>query len=399
MNTKPYQITALLGLLVLFLVGIGSGCIFLRQLSWQEITSFAWFANESSYNDALFAKRQFVSLNGGFHKLIGSAVMRDADVNQMIVKIQDDTKTTQDDSITSIVWQYDMAPLAQSVSDFSVWLEKAKIDFCYVQAPYKVIAGYTQIPTGVTDYSNENADQFLAGLEENDVDYLDLREKIVAENKDRKGLFYRTDHHWQTKTAFWAFSKIGEMLESQYGWDIPEDYLRLEKSYDITSYPHSFLGSQGKRVGQLYVGLDQYDYIFPNFKTDFTVEIEKTDGSTRIQQGDFTEALVYQPLLAQTKNIETNKYACYFGGDYPEVMITNHLAENDKKILIIKDSFALPVTAFLSTVCEESRMLDLRYFTGSVENYILDYQPDMVLMLYNPSSFGSKEMFQLLSQN
>ena len=231
------------------------------------------------------------------------------------------------------------------------------------------------------------------------MNYKELRRDIQKEDKDRKGLFYRTDHHWQTKTAFWAYSKIGSMLVEQYGWKIPAQMLSLEDGYDITSYPHSFLGSQGKRVGRLYIGVDQYDYIAPVFDTDFAVTIMKADGSVRAQSGSFTEAFVYEPLLSNTADVESNKYACYFGGDYPEVVIKNNLAPNDKKVLIIKDSFALPFTAFLANSCEEIHMLDLRYFTGAVEDYINTYEPDMVLMLYNPSSFGSKQMFQILSES
>ena len=75
----------------------------------------------------------------------------------------------------------------------------------------------------------------------------------------------------------------------------------------------------------------------------------------------------------------------YFGGDYPEVIIKNNTLNNGK-ILLIKDSFSLPFAAYLSTVVGEIHMIDLRYYKQqTVLDYIDDYQPDMVIILYNPS--------------
>ncbi|MCI8336823.1 MAG: hypothetical protein HFI72_06680 [Peptococcaceae bacterium] len=392
MEKKPYQMTTVIGLVILCCIAVGSNYLLWSGSTWREVLSFRWFGNEELFNDALFGKEKLVSFNGGWHHLLNTTVIRDADVNQIVVR-------TQDGSLTSIVWQYDMTEQGENIANFAGWLAARDIDFYYIQAPYKILPGYTQVPVGITDYSNENADSLLAILGEKQVNYVDLRAEIQKENKDRKGLFYRTDHHWQTKTAFWAYSKIGSILTERLGWDIPQQVLSLEEGYTVTSYPYSFLGSQGKRVGRLYVGVDQYDYIAPVFATDFTVSITKSDGTLREQAGSFTEALVYAPLLAETEDVETNKYACYFGGDYPEVKIKNNLAANDKKILVIKDSFALPFTAFLANSCAEIRMIDLRYFTGRMEDYIEAYEPDLVLMLYNPSSFGSKAMFQLLQQD
>jgi len=340
---------------------------------------------EEKYNDNVFLKEKLVSYNGGFRRLIGEKVVRDADPNNMIIR-------TGDGSLTSIMWEYDLQPKAEAVIAFKEFLDEEDIPFLYVMAPYKVIEGYTKLPTGIDDFSNADADEFLAFLEDASVDYLDLRQEIVADQLDLKGLFYRTDHHWQTKTAFWAFSKVAAVLEDQYGFAMNEDNLKLEQ-YTVTTYEKAYLGSQGRRVGQLYAGLDDFDFIEPDFDTEFSVTIHKEDGSTRVKEGSFNEAIVYAPLRDMTQPPSTNHYACYFGGDYPEVIIQNHDAKNGR-ILLIKDSFSLPFAAFLATVTEETRMIDLRYFTKeSLCDYIHDYQPDVVMVLYNPSSLSAQTMF------
>ena len=43
----------------------------------------------------------------------------------------------------------------------------------------------------VYNFSNKNADEFLAKIKENDVDTLDLRELIIKENLNRNEMFYK----------------------------------------------------------------------------------------------------------------------------------------------------------------------------------------------------------------
>ncbi|MBQ7982482.1 MAG: hypothetical protein IJ302_02855, partial [Clostridia bacterium] len=89
------------------------------------------------------------------------------------------------------------------------------------------------------------------------------------------------------------------------------------------------------------------------------------------------------------EDVAANRYAVYFQYDYGELIIENLSAGNDLHIAIIKDSFALPFTAFLSTAVGNIDMIDLREFEGSVTQHLLDTQPDLVLMLYSGGSFNA----------
>ena len=60
-------------------------------------------------------------------------------------------------------------------------------------------------------------------------------------------------------------------------------------------------------------------------------------------------------------------------------------APSDKKILMIKDSFGLPVEDFLSTAFRRVETLDLRYLKDTTAAEVIDrFQPDMVIVMYNP---------------
>ena len=53
-------------------------------------------------------------------------------------------------------------------------------------------------------------------------------------------------------------------------------------------------------------------------------------------------------------------YAVYTGDDYNLMRITNEDAVNDKKLLLLKDSFARPVASFLSLGIRQIEAIDLR---------------------------------------
>lgn len=330
---------------------------------------------EESVTDNFWLKELYVDLYGLTEKLLGRDYIRDANPSNVVVK-------DQDKNLHFITFPFDYEQSLNSLVEVSVALKQEEIPLLFVQTPLKVIEDYTTLPPSVVDYSRKNTDDFLSRLEENNIDFIDLRESVKEDGLDLSTLFFKTDHHWRTETAFWATDKVAEILNERYNLDLNQDgsYTDLA-SYNQKVYEKFFLGSQGRRVGRLYAGVDDYTLITPKFDTDYEVTINKSDSSTTYT-GTFEETILKQGLLDEKESVYTNRYASYFGGDYPEVIIKNKLQAEGKKVLIVKDSFALPFSAFLSTMFEETRMIDTRYFKEGLLNYIEDYQPDVVLYVY-----------------
>lgn len=80
-----------------------------------------------------------------------------------------------------------------------------------------------------------------------------------------------------------------------------------------------------------------------------------------------------------------------------ELQFINHNVKKGK-ILIIKDSFGLPIYSFMSTGVHEVRALDVRLFKGSVAEYAKEYNPDIVILFYNADCFGGP-MFDFGEKN
>lgn len=384
-RSKTDKFIALCFIAIIFTFGVVTSGRVVYGLLHQEVEA-GIEAVEDAYNEDVLGKTHLVSYNGGFHRLLGQRVVPDVVAANTLIK-------TADGSLTSAIGKYDVSALADNTENFKEYLAAKDISFLYIQAPYKVLEGYTELPVGIVDYSNANMDDFVGMLTENGVACLDLRQDILKENDDWEGLFFKTDHHWQTATAFWAFTKAAKVLEEDFGFAIDDEKLDI-KQYNTDSFADCYLGAQGRRVGQLYAGLDDYDFISPKYATDLTVTINKTGGAEREQTGEFMQSIVYTPLLDMTAAPSTNHYASYFGGDYPEVIIKNNLNAGGEKVLLIKDSFSLPFAAFLSTTLGELRLIDLRYMKDrTVYDYVDSYQPDLVMILYNPSVLGAEEMF------
>ena len=85
------------------------------------------------------------------------------------------------------------------------------------------------------------------------------------------------------------------------------------------------------------------------------------------------------------------------GGDYPLVRHRNELAPNGISVLLIKDSFSIPVQAFLSCSVACLDVIDPRYLRGErVEDYLHAGAYDAVVMMINPSVYEDGHYRSLL---
>ena len=265
-------------------------------------------------------------------------------------------------------------------------LDALGIPFLYVQAPFKLSGGENQLPITREDFSDYNVDKFLELLGENNIDYIDLRKFFEQEGKTAKEVFYDTDHHWKTESAFAATGYIEKNLNEHYGFSIDKKYRDI-KNFNQKITPNCFLGSMGRRTGMMYAGLDDFNLITPKFETNFTLtEIE--NGEKKVYEGSFENAILDSQYLGNEKKFTPylNRYAVYHG-DNEELIFKNNLV-NKGKVLMIKDSFGIPVYSFLSLGVSEVRALDLRLFKRSVSEYAKNNKPDVVLLMYNADAFG-----------
>lgn len=339
---------------------------------------------EDAANRDLNVKHLCVEIFGAAERLMGRRVVRDADDSLTVVKL--DSGALQ---FVDLDGRYvDASGPANTLADFADRLKARGIPLLYVNAPQKIQRGTSPLPDGVTEYGNEMGDVLLETLEGRGIDTLDLREAFEAA-PDYAAWFFRTDHHWKPDAALFAYQTLAPVLEG-YGIHTDPQWL-VKDNYDIKVYEDWFLGSQGKRVGSLYAGVDDFEWWTPRDATHFTLDVEAY-GIHR--EGDWNETLLF-PERIETKDwFNGNPYTLYSGGDYPLATIVNYDNPAGADMVLIRDSMACVLTPFLARSCHTLTTIDLRYFSGDLEETVAALDPALVLVLYSTTNAKSEEMFR-----
>lgn len=324
-------------------------------------------------------KNTYININGLFAKLTGRTVYNEVATLKNGMLINEKLGGMDTDSA------------ALATSHFSDFIESCGGKFLYVQAPYKLDINNNLLPVGVDNSANTRANNMLAALSKYNIRTLDLRQFMATDATDVEKYFYRTDHHWNTTGGFLAFQKICENINAVF----PEKNLSYSfaniNKWNIKTYKKWFLGSQGKRVGIFFAGIDDLQIYEPKTNTEISAYIVN---HRTFRKGDFAEVNIVNSYLDEPNYFGDNAYCSYIGGDYPLVQNRNSGAECDLKVLVLKDSFTLPVQAFLTTQYREVDVIDPRYFDEcELAEYVECTRPDIVVLLINPWSMEGKKYY------
>lgn len=320
----------------------------------------------------LVGRMNFVELNASFNKLVGMDIVSGTD---SVVVMRNGYLTFQASEV-------DTDYAVQSTTYFSCWLKNNGIDFLYIQCPSKENPVDNQLPYGIEDHYNKNADKLLKGLKENGVPYIDLRYKLTEDFEDYYSCFFKTDHHWTPETGIWAAGQIADEFNNRYNYGFSDKIGSLE-NYNIEVFEDYCFGSQGKKVTLRYADPEDISFIYPKADTDFTVQYDKGE----ILNGRFEETLLKKSVFDKIDYYNISTYSAYFHGNHSISTVRNNKVANGKRMVYIMDSFSASVIPYLATEVEEMLMLDIRSFNGSVTKAISDFRPDTVVVAYNPSTF------------
>jgi hypothetical protein len=278
----------------------------------------------------------------------------------------------------------DVTSITEKVVSFNEFLKEQGIDFLYVQAPVKISQTDTQLPAGIEDYANENADIFIENLENNGIDTLDLRPYMYDISSDYYGAFYKTDHHWTTTTAFEMAGVLADYLNEYYDFDFDEGYYDIN-NYTVEHYENYFLGSLGKKVTLSMAEPEDYDLIVPNFNMNFRIQIPERNIDL---EGDFQDTLLDYRHLESIDYYNENCYASFMNRNDATGAIQNlePTCNQGKRILFIKDSYSTPLIPYIAIGTEYVDTLYEVRFTGSVRSYVESIRPDIVIVMYTASN-------------
>ena len=81
-----------------------------------------------------------------------------------------------------------------------------------------------------------------------------------------------------------------------------------------------------------------------------------------------------------------DKYAVYLGGNFSVVDIRT-VSESNRRLLLIKDSYANSFVPFLTPYFREIVMVDPRYYSGTIGDIMDTYEITDTLFLYSANIF------------
>ncbi len=223
--------------------------------------------------------------------------------------------------------------------------------------------------------SNDTAAKYGASDGEKAIDYMysgfadgrvktaDALSLLRAHNDEY--LFYRTDHHWTARGAYYAYVAF---CESKGIAPTPlENYERLQ--FD------GFLGTLYSKAEQPAAMKDHPDYV-EAFVPMGTNKITVTERSGNVVD--------YQVVNKQTDAwypAAGAKYNCFIAGDNPLSVIHNETKTDGSSIVIVKESYGNAFVPFLVDSYEYVYVIDYRYWNGHLADFVKENGIEDVLFL------------------
>jgi len=196
--------------------------------------------------------------------------------------------------------------------------------------------------------------------------FLDLT-ALLSRPSTRLSDYYLTDHHWSPTGALAGLAAIDAKLRTLG--------VRLGPSpeyVDQGGFP-GFLGSYARRITA--AGTPTPDpFVIPSSSV--------WAGQLCPSTGRCTDPVF--PSIARSKELYANRYAAFLGGDRAIQRLENKDPRARGTIVILKDSYGLPLVTYLAQQAKTVIAIDERKYDGiELRALFLKERPDAVLIVHN----------------
>lgn len=395
-KSNSRKFVAILFLIVIFFYMLNIFTIFYKNDLFKDILKVEGFVKkvdsikariDKCCTESINFRTKFIELNSFIKAKSGMKYIHD--INGSVIKMENGYLTYYYDNLN-------IKSRAKKIIELNNYVKALdnKMNFLYIQAPFKVNKYDNQLSYDV-DYSNVFTDNLINELKKNNIDVWDIREEFALyslgdDESDYYKKFYKTDHHWKVETGLDVANKLSRLLNEKYNFSIDTNLFDMS-NYEVITYKNWFLGTQGKKVSLGFVKPEDFNLVLPKFETNLTLDIpsKKINNS-----GNFKDTLINFKMLNDIDYYNISPYVAYLYNDNPLSLIYNSNIKDNKKILLIKDSFSLTMAPFLALGTQKLELIDVRYYKDNLKSYIKESDPDIVIMMYNPSSIRNANAFK-----
>ena len=195
------------------------------------------------------------------------------------------------------------------------------------------------------------------------VEWIDVSTELNKHKTEK--IYYKTDHHWTTLGAFYAFQAAAPSL------GIDGDLSGKYVSYTVSD---SFNGMLESKSGVNLGEKEQIDIYVPT-EEDTDLIVDYVDEGKRSTS-----------LYDSSKLKEKDQYTVFLGGN-SSLLDIRTVSTSTKRLLLVKDSFANSFIPFLTPYYREIVVVDPRYYSGTINDLMDSYRISEVLFLYSGNTF------------
>lgn len=187
---------------------------------------------------------------------------------------------------------------------------------------------------------------------------------VLNKHKNDK-IYYKTDEHWTTLGAFYAFQEAAKSL------GIDQDVSNGYVSFAVSG---NFNGTLASKSGTGLGEKEEIDIYVP-LESDSDVVVEF------VEEGERTTSLYDSSALK-----EKDQYDVFLGGDHALVDIRT-VSSRENRLLVVKDSFANCFIPFLTPYFREIVVVDPKLYGGTIDEIMESWRITDVLFLYSGNGF------------
>jgi len=233
-----------------------------------------------------------------------------------------------------------------------------------------------KLPAGVVTHDqNADMDKLFKAVKKMGYEPIDVRDDLAGASKKQQ-VYYRTDHHWTTDGAYVAYRKAAEIMK-----------LKSETEYEAKVVKKDFVGTLYSKSG------------FTNGRKDaIKIYLPKGDKylNSVIRYKDKKEKTTMYYDMA---NLDIKDAYTVFGGTNQSLITISTPTNEDKHLLVVKDSYANCFIPFLTQDYRTITIVDPRYYYENIATVMKADEIDEVLFLYNANTFFSDNYMRMMLTN
>lgn len=266
--------------------------------------------------------------------------------------------------------EFDPQQISKNLQALEKFVGKAKqnADVHVMMVPTKSWVLREKLPAFAPHYKEQKFyDALQQKLEKEDV--LISVEPVLDAHKEEE-IYYRTDHHWTTLGAWYAYEQytkaVGGDLQRAQG---KKKFRCISKDFYGTTYAKINYARQADKI-EIYEPADKLRVVY--------------------NMGEKKTRTLYDVSFLKT----ADQYSVFTGGNQAVLEITGGI-KNGKTLLLIKDSFANSILPFLAEDYEKLVVVDLRQLNVSGDRLLEMFSPTDILILYNSAQFAQDKEFEI----